>query len=310
MGRSVSISAAAARRIALGAQGFGEPRPTGRVDRRHLRRVLGRMGLVQIDSVNVLVRSQELPLFARLGPHPRTLLPEATDAGELFEYWVHEASHVPIEHYHLHRWAMERQHRWAGVRRLSDERPGFVEDVLAYVAEHGPVVAGDVSRRTTPKGSWWDWDDGKIALEHLFHTGAIAVRRRRSDFARLYDIAERVIPHHVLHAPTPSEADAKKEMLVLAAKYHGVGTAGDLADYHRLTHTRGVQGGALGLRLHLRSAEHRAIVRPAVRLLRNARPTAHREGHVPGFLADARRGSARHVVEQLAYAGTNPAQPA
>jgi len=109
---SDTVSLAAARRIALAAQGFADPRPTGRVDRRHFRRVLDRMGLIQIDSVNVLVRSQELPLFARLGPHPRTLIPDATKTGELFEYWVHEASHVDMTHYQLHRWKMEKQHKW------------------------------------------------------------------------------------------------------------------------------------------------------------------------------------------------------
>src|SRR4051795_4605740 len=109
---ALSLSNAQARRIALAAQGFNDPRPSGRIDRRHLRRVLDRIGLIQIDSVNVLVRSQELPLFARLGPHPRTLIDDATKAGELFEYWVHEASHVDMAHYQLHRWKMERIHKW------------------------------------------------------------------------------------------------------------------------------------------------------------------------------------------------------
>jgi uncharacterized protein len=111
------LSIAQARRIALAAQGFTDPRPTGRVDRRHLRRVVDRMGLIQIDSVNVVVRSQELPLFARLGAHPRTLIDDASRDGELFEYWVHEACHVPIELYPLQRWAMREHPRWASLRR-------------------------------------------------------------------------------------------------------------------------------------------------------------------------------------------------
>jgi uncharacterized protein YcaQ len=227
------LSLAQARRIALAAQGFTDPRPTGRVDRRHLRRVLDRMGLIQIDSVNVLARSQELPLFARLGPHPRSLIGDATAAGELFEYWVHEACHVPVEHHHLYRWRMQSDHRWGDVRRLAERRPGFVDEVYRRVDAVGPIAASELEQRVGPKGSWWDWDDGKVALEHLFWSGRIAAVRRPTDFARLYDIAERVIPADVLARPTPSEHEARKELLVLAARHHGVGTADDLADYHR-----------------------------------------------------------------------------
>src|SRR6476620_370525 len=98
MKQAFDVSADQARRMAIAAQGLADPRPKGRIDRRHLRKVMEQIGLIQIDSVNVLVRSQELPLFARLGPHPRSLIEDAAAAGELFEYWVHEASHVPTEH--------------------------------------------------------------------------------------------------------------------------------------------------------------------------------------------------------------------
>jgi hypothetical protein len=230
---TVELSASQARRVALAAQGLGGPRPSGRVDRRHLRRIVDRMGLIQIDSVNVLVRSQELPLFARLGPHPRSLIPDATAAGELFEYGVHEACHVPVELHPLLRWRMADDHRWQGVNRLRHRRPGFLDEVVERVRSVGPVVASDLAQRTGPKGSWWDWDDGKIALEYLFHTGRLAATRRPSDFARVYDLAERVIPADVLALPTPSEADARKELLVRAARHHGVATLEDLTDYHR-----------------------------------------------------------------------------
>ncbi len=232
------LSNAQARRIALGAQGFTEPRPSGRVDRRHLRRVVDRMGLIQIDSVNVLVRSQELPLFARLGPHPRTLIDDATRNGDLFEYWVHEASHVPVELHPLMRWKMQRDHQWKRVAALRHGRPDFLDDVRRRIRDEGPLVAGDLQQRVGPKGTWWDWDDGKVALEHLFHTGEVAAIRRPTDFARVYDLAERVIPTDILALPTPSESDARKELLMRAARHHGVGTAADLTDYHRLSHTR------------------------------------------------------------------------
>ncbi|HAP77806.1 MAG TPA: cytoplasmic protein [Acidimicrobiaceae bacterium] len=228
------LSLAQARRIALAAQGFADPRPHGRVDRRHLRRAMGHMGLIQIDSVNVLVRSQELPLFARLGPHPRTLIADATAAGELFEYWVHEASHVPTDHHHLHRWQMAREHKWSRFWDLQRRRPGYIDEVLRRIEVDGPVAAGDLSERVGKKGQWWDWDDAKVALEHHFWKGHVTATRRPGDFARIYDLAERVLPAHVLQRPTPSERDARKELLAMAARHHGVATLTDLTDYHRV----------------------------------------------------------------------------
>ena len=145
------------------------------------------MGLIQIDSVNVLVRSQELPLFARLGPHPRTLIDDATRHGDLFEYWVHEACHVPIELHPLQRWAMSGA---ASVevrsRRLGGGEPPLVDNVLERVRDRRPDRGRVDSRsaRSDPREPWWDWDDGKIALEHLFHTGDVAASRRPNDFAR------------------------------------------------------------------------------------------------------------------------------
>ena len=227
------LSLAQARRIALAAQGFADPRPTGRVDRRHLRRALDRMGIIQIDSVNVLVRSQELPLFARLGPHTRSLIPDATAAGELFEYWVHEASHVPTEHHHLHRWRMSSIHKWERYWTLEKRRPGYLDEVLRRIDMDGPLASGDLGERTGKKGTWWDWDDAKVALEHLFWSGQVTATRRAGDFARLYDLTERVIPAHVMARPAPDEAEARKELLLLAARHHGVGTLEDLTDYHR-----------------------------------------------------------------------------
>ncbi len=233
-----TLTNAQAKRIALGAQGFADPRPSGRVDRRHLRRVLDRIGLLQIDSVNVLARSHELTLFARLGPHPRTLVDDATRAGELFEYWVHEASIVPMDQHHLHRWRMREPFRWASFRVRMDEQREYIEEVYRRVVEEGPLVAGDLKARVGKRGTWWDHDDGKTALEALFYTGRVSARRRARDFARVYDLDERIIPAEVLARPEVSAHEARKELLVLAAKHHGVGTLGDLADYHRLSVTR------------------------------------------------------------------------
>lgn len=227
------LSAAQARRIALAAQGFGERRPTGRIDRRHLRRVFERINVIQIDSVNVLARSHELVLFARLGPHPRTLLPAAVADGELMEYWGHMAAFVPSNQHRLFRWRMDGPSTWKALEQLNDRRPGFVDTVLDLVRDQGPTTAGDLQQRVGPKGPWWDWDDGKIALEYLFGQGLLAARRRPRDFARLYDLPERMLPAAALEARTPTEAAARTELLERAARSLGVATFEDLTDYHR-----------------------------------------------------------------------------
>jgi uncharacterized protein YcaQ len=271
---TVTLSNAQAKRIALSAQGFADPRPTGRVDRRHLRRVLDRIGLLQIDSVNVLVRSQELPLFARLGPHPRSLIDDAMRDGELFEYWVHEASLVPISQYHLYRWRMREPFPWPGFRRRVQQQGEYIEQVYQRVVDEGPLVASDLKARVEKKGTWWDHDDGKTALEALFYLGRITARRRPHDFARVYDLPERMIPVEALTQPVLSEHEARKELLVLAAKYHGIGTLQDLADYHRLMPTacKGplaelVEEGRL-LPATVREWDRPAYLHPAARLPR------------------------------------------
>jgi uncharacterized protein YcaQ len=228
------LSADAARRIALAAQGFARPRPNGRVTRQHLRRVFDDIGLIQIDSVNVLTRSQELPLFARLGPHPRTIIPDAVDDGELFEYWAHAASLVPTKHRHLWRWRMDRFKEQGHGKWFTSHRPQ-VDKVLQQIRTEGPIVVGEVHGRVRNKqGTWWDWDEAKIALETLFDHGVLGATRRRNDFARRYDIVERMMPAEILETPPTPEADARRQLLLMAAKSLGVATLTDLADYYRL----------------------------------------------------------------------------
>jgi len=227
------LSVAQARRAALAAQGFHRERPQGRVDRRHLRRAFDDMGIIQIDSVNVLVRSQELPLFARFGPHDRSLIPAATAAGDIFEYWVHEASHVPVSQHQFLRWRMRQPHGWKGVNQIVEANPGLVKRVLDAIGDRGPMTAGELSPRTAPKSDWWDWDAAKAALEFLFWKGEVAATRRSSDFARLYDLPERVLPASALEAVTPDESDARRELIRQAVRHLGVGTLKDIADYHR-----------------------------------------------------------------------------
>ncbi len=234
------LSLAAARRIALAAQGFIDPRPTGTPDRRHLRRVLSRVGLLQIDSVNVVVRSHYLPLFSRLGPYPVSLLNRAAYADhELFEYWGHEASLLPVALHPALRWRMARAAEqfatWGQPARLARERPDYIAAVLAEVAARGPLGAGELDdERPRRAGPWWDWHDAKIALEWLFWTGQVTTADRRS-FERRYDLTERVLPRTVLDAPTPSVADGQRELVRVAGRACGVATEGDLRDYFRLS---------------------------------------------------------------------------
>lgn len=231
------LSIGEARRIALGAQGFAGPRPSSAVTQRHVAGVFSTVGVIQIDSVNVLVRSQELPLFARLGPHKRTAIADATKRGKIFEYWAHEAAHIPVELQPLFRWKMDAARRgdsthW-GLSTFYASNKSFVEKIFRRVVTDGPLGARELSVRKGPKGTWWDWDESKTALEYLFWTGRVMSRARGSDFARIYDIPERVLPTSVLAVPTPSEHDARKELVRRAATSMGIATAFDLADYFR-----------------------------------------------------------------------------
>ena len=234
------ISVATARRIALAAQGFADPKPGGAVGRRHLKRVLSRLGLFQINSVNVIVRAHYMPLFSRLGPYERNLVDDATVGRKrlLFEYWAHEASLLTVETYPLMRWRMEQAAQgkgiWKHLAQLAAERADFVEAVLSEVASSGPISASDLEGERG-NGGWWGWSDAKSALEYLFWAGRITAAGRRPSFERLYDLPERVLPKSVLEMPTPAPQDARRELLRIAARALGVATASDLRDYFRMS---------------------------------------------------------------------------
>jgi hypothetical protein len=238
-----TLTLAQARRLAIAAQGLADARPLTTPDRRHLRRVLRHTQLLQIDSVNVLARAHYLPAYSRLGGYSPSLLDRmAYRDHELFEYWGHEASLLPVALHPLLRWRMQRAEAkyeaWGRLVRLAKSRPGYLESVYDEVAARGPVSAGEVAedqkRGTEDWG--WNWTDAKTALEFLFWAGRITTADR-PNFERRYDIPERVIPKPILDQPTPDEPDAHRELLALAARAHGVGTAGDLADYFRLKTT-------------------------------------------------------------------------
>ncbi len=229
----MNLTLAQARRIAITAQGLADPRPPGRVDARHIRRVLGQVGLFQIDSVNVLARAHYLPLFSRLGSYPMAMLDDyAYRRRGLFEYWGHVASLIPVEQWPLYVYRMETYSREGG-GRLERERPGLLSSVLEEVAARGPVTAADLDGAERARGPWWDWSDTKLALESHFFAGRLSVADR-VNFVRRYDLTERVIPPEILAQEPLSKEEAHRRLLLIAARSHGIGTAADLADYHRI----------------------------------------------------------------------------
>src|SRR4051812_17994793 len=236
MPRRERLSLAQARRIALAAQGFADPRPDGEPNGWALRRVLDRVGVIQIDSVNVLSRAHYLPLFARLGPYPTDLLDRAAWRAprRLFEYWGHEASLIPVALQPHLRWRMDRaaHEAWGGMRRVQRDRPELVARVLEEVRENGPIAASEVVEHEQPArtGPWWDWSDVKRAFEWLFWSGRITSARRRG-FERLYDLPERVLPAEVIATPTPAVDDAQRELVRIAARSLGVGGRGGPRGY-------------------------------------------------------------------------------
>jgi uncharacterized protein len=235
-----SLSLAQARRIALAAQGFADPLPGGAPDMRHLRRVVRRVGLLQMDSVNVLMRAHYLPLYSRLGPYPTALLDRAAyrRPRELFEYWGHEASLIPVELQPALRWRMADAHRhaWGGMRRIAEEQPGLVEWVLDEVRERGPLTASEIEHDAPREtDNWgWNWSVVKQALEWLFYCGEVVAARRNGSFARVYDLPERVLPGSVLDAPTPEPAEAHRTLVEVSARALGVAAEFELRDYFRL----------------------------------------------------------------------------
>jgi uncharacterized protein len=245
-GPEFELSAKEARRLAVAAQGFGRPRPTGRVDARHLRRAIDDVGLLQLDSVNVFCRSHYMPVFSRLGPYSRETLDRLawhenrggnsgrTTQRGLIEYWGHEASLLPIELQPLLRWRMARADAlaWKPVARLAAKQPDLLEFVSEMVREHGPIRASELAakgRRREPG----EMSEEKTALEYLFFAGRVCAERR-VNFERLYDLPERVLPQRVLEAPTPSQEEAQRQLILIAAKRLGVATEADLGDYFRL----------------------------------------------------------------------------
>lgn len=238
------MSAAVARRIALAAQGFAEPRPTSTPTRRHLAKVLSRVQLLQLDSVNVAVRAHYMPVFSRIGAYPAGLLDEAawSDSARrprmLVEYWAHVASLIPVADWPLLRGRMRRYAEGVG-DYFADARaqPELLADVLSVVKQMGPIGAGAIEDElgggaARPRGGWWNRSAVKRACELLFATGELTTGTRRG-FERLYDLTERVLPAAVLETVVDEE-EASRRLTTNAAIAFGIATEPDLRDYYRL----------------------------------------------------------------------------
>ncbi len=285
------LGPAAARRAALAAQGFADARPAGVVGRRHLARLLARIRLLQLDSVNVAVRAHYMPVFSRLGPYDRSLVDDAawTHAARrprmLVEYWAHEASLLPVDDWPLLLSGAKRAGWWQHYAGLADHEPRLVDDVLAAVEELGPVGAGALETalgagQARPKGaSWWARSDVKRICEWLFGTGQLTTGAR-VHFQRLYDLPGRVLPPEVL-ARHPADPDASaRELVRRAAGALGVATEPDLRDYYRLGPARSqravaelVEAGALEP-VVVRGWRHPAYRLPGARTPRRVRARA------------------------------------
>jgi uncharacterized protein len=248
MAPHVELSAAEAGAIALAAQGFQQPRPTTTPRLEDVQQLAAKLGAVQIDAVNVLVRSHYLPFYSRLGEYDMRRVDHlAYGEHQLFGYWGHAASLMPMELYPAMRWRMKRYAEnkdWKSFQaRLQRERPGYLEAIQREIAERGPLSFTDLAdpaRREKVQTkyaessiAWYRWSDGKSALEGLFDSGRLAVADRRG-FQRRYDLVERVIPADVLAAPALPEDEGQRKLALAAVRSLGVAAVRDVADYFRL----------------------------------------------------------------------------
>ncbi len=238
------LSADQARRVAISAQGLAEPKPRGAVTRSHLRRLINRIQVLQLDSVSVAVRAHYAPVFSRLGPYDRDVLDSAAWSHSaraprlLVEYWAHEAALMAVEDWPLMRWRMrEYTHgRWG--KEIVKKNPQLAENILAAVDELGPSTAGQIEahlegERARRKGPWWDRSDTKWVAEALWSSGALTTATRVG-FARHYDLTEKVLPPEVFSREV-DDAEAVRELILRAAGALGVATEPDLRDYFRLS---------------------------------------------------------------------------
>ena len=237
--RRETLRKAEARRIALAAQGFGVPRLERAVTMRDVQAVASRLGQFQIDSINVVTRAHFMPLFSRLGPYDAALLERAAHQPprRLFEYWGHAASLIDISLQPLLRFRMQPGFRdvWTGVERVAQQNADLIPFIREEVAARGPISARELEiAEQRDRSNWgWNWSRVKTVLEWLFYVGEVTSAYRNSQFERVYDLPERVIPSPVLATPTPSPQDSVTGLVRRAAAALGIAGESSLRDYFR-----------------------------------------------------------------------------
>src|SRR3954471_21181207 len=227
--RGGSVKLAAIRRLVVGAQGFAARfRRSGEAD---VEATIRRLTAVQLDSITAVARAHRLTPAARSRPYPRDTVARLLGEGRIFEYWAHEASLLPIELWPHFRRVMDGGGHWGAHDRALREHAELVEPVLARIRGEGPLGSRDFEGQGG--GGMWNWKPAKMVLEALWDRGVLVIAGRQS-FQRRYDLAERVIPDHVLGAPTPSEAETLRELSLLAVGARGALTEPAIREHWRL----------------------------------------------------------------------------
>lgn len=254
---AISLSIRQARNVALAAQGF-DRKASGQVSRTRILKMIRKVGVLQIDSVNVLSRAHYMPVFSRLGIYDRTFLDDLAwgkkRVRRLFEYWGHEASLIPMEDFSLFRWRMDDAANgigmWGRIETIRKEQPALISELLARIKNEGPLAASDLDRPAGNGEKWWGWSHGKTALEYLFWSGQITAKLRKSSFERIYDLPERILEEGHLSGEScpeallvPNQAGsfgslsremAQKILIKRAIAAMGVATEADIRKYFRL----------------------------------------------------------------------------
>lgn len=278
----ISLSKQDVKRIAIRAQGLAGERPNKQIGLNDVEASVRSMGLLQIDSVIVCVRSHYMPLFSRLGVYDQELLDQlAYKEKAVFETWAHAACFVPVEDHRLFRQRMDSSEARRQVAEIIEERPGYMESVLDQIAERGMLTASELDEAGKRSGPWWGYTTGKIAAEWHFKKGALSIADRKN-FARYYDLTERVIPAEHLNGYSPTTKEAHREMVKLAVTAHGVGMVEDFADYY-----------------HLKNAQARVAINQLVtagEVLRVEVEGWNAAGYVPSELISAEPTQARALL--------------